>query len=72
MCVRVAESDCLDGIDNNGDGLVDCADPTCSAPVQVADVGAGQDVGIVLDSGPCLTGYDSALPYTRADSRQGV
>lgn len=29
-CVRIAESDCLDGLDNNGDGLIDCADPSCT------------------------------------------
>jgi len=26
-----AETSCFDGIDNNGDGLVDCADPTCAS-----------------------------------------
>jgi hypothetical protein len=29
-CVRIPESDCLDGLDNNGDGLIDCADPSCT------------------------------------------
>src|SRR5215471_9281669 len=32
-CERVPESDCLDGVDNNGDGLADCADPTCIGSV---------------------------------------
>jgi hypothetical protein len=45
-CERVPESDCLDGVDNNGDGLADCADPTCintqvtCAPVATTPVGA--------------------------------
>jgi hypothetical protein len=25
------ESSCFDGVDNNGDGLADCADPTCAS-----------------------------------------
>jgi hypothetical protein len=52
-CVRIAESDCLDGLDNNGDGLIDCADPTCTqvecVPTTVTPVGTVQtacDVGV--------------------------
>jgi hypothetical protein len=51
-------------LDNNGDGLADCADPTCNAFVTcVPDVVAGQDVGVVLDAAPCPMGYDTAVPY---------
>jgi hypothetical protein len=28
---RPAEANCFDGLDDNGDGLADCADPTCAA-----------------------------------------
>jgi len=32
------ESDCSDGIDNDGDGLVDAEDPECPDPANNADV----------------------------------
>jgi hypothetical protein len=55
-CVRIAESDCLDGLDNNGDGLTDCADPTCigSKVICVASA-ATAPLGIVAAS--CPVGY---------------
>jgi hypothetical protein len=62
-CVRVPESDCLDGLDNNGDGLADCADPTCSGQVQcVTDVPVGDAVGLIT-TGSCPTDYGTAVPY---------
>ena len=63
QCVRVPESNCLDGVDNNGDGLADCQDPTClGSQVQcVPSVGAGASLGIMLGSGPCPAGYTSLL-----------
>lgn len=59
QCVRIAENNCLDGIDNNGDGLADCQDPSCvGSQVQcVPSVGAGASVGVLLDTGPCPPGY---------------
>jgi hypothetical protein len=52
-CVRIPESDCLDGLDNNGDGLIDCADPTCTqvecvptAATPVGTVATACDVGV--------------------------
>jgi hypothetical protein len=53
-CNRVPESDCLDGVDNNGDGLADCADPTC---LDVECVGAptgGAELGLL--TGTACTG----------------
>ncbi len=45
-CVRKPESDCLDGLDNNGDGLADCADPTCSTQVTcVPSAATGNELG---------------------------
>jgi hypothetical protein len=55
-CVRNPESDCLDGLDNNGDGLVDCADPTCiGSKVICAPAAAGAPLGLVAAS--CPAGY---------------
>ena len=51
-CVRIPESDCLDGKDNNGDGLADCADPTCAAVVAcVPDAPAGDELGLLQARG---------------------
>ncbi len=53
---------CVDGLDNNCDGLADCADPTCA----VCFVGQGQGCaggrdacGDVVAGGGCTTGTDS-------------
>jgi hypothetical protein len=55
-CMRVAESDCLDGKDNNGDGLADCADPTCTAQVTCVPIGpGGSQLGVV--NANCPTGF---------------
>src|SRR6185312_14747053 len=57
--VRVPESDCLDGLDNNGDGLADCADPTCNTQVScVPAPSAGNEVG-VFQTAACPTNYSS-------------
>jgi hypothetical protein len=62
-CGRAPESNCLDGLDDNGDGLADCQDPTClGSQVQcVPAVGAGADLGVLLPSGPCPAGYSQLL-----------
>jgi hypothetical protein len=49
-CVRIPESDCLDGVDNNGDGLADCADPTCTATVECVAIPTGGLVGVLTGS----------------------
>jgi hypothetical protein len=60
-CTRVPESDCLDGKDNNGDGLADCADPTCTTVTCVHDVPLGDEIGLFADVGtPCPAGYAAA------------
>jgi hypothetical protein len=62
-CVRIAESNCLDGMDNNGDGLIDCADPTCigSQVICVPQVGAGATLGVLLDGGSsCPSNYPTS------------
>jgi hypothetical protein len=45
-CVRIPESDCLDGLDNNGDGKADCEDPTCTTVMCVPAVAAGNEIGL--------------------------
>jgi hypothetical protein len=50
-CVRKPESDCLDGLDNNGDGLADCADPTCAAQTTCTPaVAVGNEIGLFTGS----------------------
>lgn len=57
-CERMPESDCLDGVDNNGDGLADCQDPTCAAVTMcVPAVAVGNEIGI-FPTGSCpATGF---------------
>src|SRR5580698_10770098 len=54
---------CTDGIDNDGNGLVDCADPACQPAYTCVTAPAGWTIGAFLPSvadqpGPsCPTGY---------------
>lgn len=53
------ESNCSDGIDNDGDGLVDCDDPDCNADPACAPLGCVD--GTLSITGPgcgCLGGCD--------------
>jgi hypothetical protein len=60
----VPESDCFDGVDNNGDGLADCEDPTCGTVGQCElDPGAGT-LGN-LTSGACATNFGTAQVVNR-------
>jgi hypothetical protein len=63
-CKRIPESDCLDGQDNNGDGLADCADPTCIdiSVSCVPSVGTGAAIGTVVPQLPCPAGFGSSTP----------
>jgi hypothetical protein len=61
-CMRIAESDCLDGVDNNGDGLTDCADPTCTSVECVTAPTTGGEIG-QLTSAAC--GGDYNTPETQ-------
>ena len=46
----VPQEDCTNGIDDDGDGLIDCEDPSCSGyascPIIVAPVSGGNDGGL--------------------------
>jgi cysteine-rich repeat protein len=46
-CQREPEADCLDGIDNNLDGTIDCADPTCDGMPCDVRTGLCQDATCV-------------------------
>jgi len=60
QCERIPESDCLDGVDNNGDGLTDCADPTCEPVVEcVPAAPAAGELGVHVTDGVCPTDYDT-------------
>ena len=60
-CSRVPESNCFDGVDNNGDGLIDCADPTCTPIAEcVVDPGVGT-LGNVT-GGSCAANFGTAIP----------
>lgn len=63
MCQRIPESDCLDGVDNNGDGLIDCADPMCTAGFACVPIPqAGTPLGVHITGGACPTNYTVAMP----------
>ena len=65
-CVRIPESDCLDGLDNNGDGKIDCDDPSCTAQVEcVATPGTGNEIGLMNQSACSATGYGNKEPQNQ-------
>ena len=49
--IGLAESDCTDGIDNDADVLIDCADPSCDA--QACDDGLFCNSGETCSAGAC-------------------
>src|SRR4051794_24526181 len=53
-------ADCRDGIDNDGDGKVDCADVSCAAFCAGNDGGGGGSGGGTDDGGTCGTPEDRA------------
>lgn len=63
------ESDCLDGQDDNGDGLVDCDDPSCDSQVECVEKPPGsQPLGVFVDETvDCPSGYTKDTPL-----RQGL
>lgn len=65
----VPEGDCLDGLDDNGDGKVDCADPSCDSRVECVDAPTGAEpLGVVVDAlAACPPGYTRSQPL-----RQGL
>jgi hypothetical protein len=58
-CTRVPEANCLNGVDDNGDGLADCQDPTClNAQVEcVDDPASASAIGYVSSNTTCDAGY---------------
>jgi hypothetical protein len=62
-CQFPPESNCFDGIDNNGNGLIDCADSSCAnvvGPVTTCGLGACSNVGNFV----CFNGVrqDTCVP----------
>lgn len=70
-CAREPESDCLDGKDNNGDGLADCQDPTCvDTTVSCVPAGpGGSPIGIVAST--CPSGFGPGV-QEHAGFHEGV
>lgn len=64
----VPQEDCINGIDDDGDGLVDCDDPSCSGvsscPVLVPVVSSGNDGG--LESNDRLSQQINQRNYMRS------
>ena len=60
-----AEEICDDGVDNTGDGLVDCADPTCSA-AEVCEI-IGEPAVIELSSDRAMDIPDRDLAGIRSE-----
>lgn len=73
VCKRIAESDCFDGIDNNGDGLADCQDPTCldSSAICVPAVGAGAVIGTLVNQLPCPAGFGGPTQNLNSSIKSG-
>lgn len=66
-CVRIGESDCLDGVDNNGDGKIDCADPTCvDRATCVPAVAVGAEVGYLDVSGCSDPSYANSETFNQS------
>ncbi len=55
-----AEADCLDGLDDNGDGRADCADPTCLDRVACVPVAEGAAGYLVDEDESCEGAYEDA------------
>jgi hypothetical protein len=56
---------CFDGIDNNGNGLIDCADPSCAGIAMcAAAVPAGWMGHAALYDGATMPTFGCAAPYS--------
>jgi len=60
----VPEADCLDGLDDNGDGLPDCADPTCADRATCIPDAPGAELGVV-PSRACPAEYGDEVTWVR-------
>jgi hypothetical protein len=63
--VRPPEADCLDGADDNGDKLADCADPTCADRVVCVDDPSGGELGIFGGGATCPSPYATHTVYNQ-------
>jgi hypothetical protein len=62
--IGLAAENCFDGIDNNGDGLVDCADPLCAGQAVCAPaVPAGWQGHVELFDGAQANAPGCILPW---------
>jgi hypothetical protein len=66
-CARIPESDCLDGVDNNGDAKADCDDPTCTASVECvnapsARISPGSSTGLTCSVASSMVVGGTAVP----------
>ncbi|MFH1532007.1 MAG: hypothetical protein ABIK09_14880 [Pseudomonadota bacterium] len=64
------ETDCLDGIDNDLNGLTDCADPTCAA--DVGCLGEVCETAFELTGGAAITAADSGLQIVAQGDTSGA
>jgi hypothetical protein len=63
-CVKTGPEDCFNGIDDDCDGAIDCADSDCGASVATCvalDPTSGK-IGVSAGVGSCPSGYPSASP----------
>ena len=56
------ETNCSDGVDNDGDGAADCDDTDCSADAACADGDGGEDGETACTGDDCDSGSDAADP----------
>jgi hypothetical protein len=63
------EANCFDGIDDNGDGLVDCGDPTCLAGAECVAAADGYELGTRVE---LLEACPAAFPDTDLALGQGL
>lgn len=66
--------DCTNGVDDNGDNMVDCEDPQCTDYVCAPEVPAGWTGYVALSDGPSGTdpGCPSAYPTTLSTGNNGL
>jgi hypothetical protein len=65
------ETDCLDGIDNNCNGLTDCADPACTAGYECVPAATGGWGGYAIYDDTRTNACPSSYP-TQADTYEGL
>jgi hypothetical protein len=62
-CVPAAAENCFNGVDDDCDGLADCADPSCTSVGVCAPTDGAFSLGLTVASdSPCPTGYQAGSP----------